>query len=288
VNEGPLLPDQHLLSRVLIKRFMSVDGRLRFYDLRTRRSVVKSYGPAGRGGAYTPHAPAEMEAIWGKLESRVPAALAAIDAGTVFDDESHVQTLKHLIALHFFRSSENRRLFDRTVATRLDGAVDLKRARLYQPKESAGPTKVPTHNELFSAFIDPETPTQIFEELFQGLQSDWFSRSAVDVRGTGLEIWDTDSDLVLPDVGALAFDESGNLSGKPFREVSTVVLPIGRRLLISLGPENARGPVGQAVVDTLTRSSFSAALRWVYSHPDADVGALAFGEESETSDLHPS
>lgn len=45
-----------------------------------------------------------VEALWGDVERRVPAALAAVHAGTPFTDPLHVAALRDLVVLHYIRS----------------------------------------------------------------------------------------------------------------------------------------------------------------------------------------
>ena len=45
-----------------------------------------------------------MERLWKETEDRLPDALAAMDAGTLFRDPGHVSVIKPAIALHFARS----------------------------------------------------------------------------------------------------------------------------------------------------------------------------------------
>ncbi|MFD5617056.1 hypothetical protein [Streptomyces yangpuensis] len=58
-------------------------------------------------------ASASLEQLWGKLETRIPDAAAAVDRGDVFQHEQHVQTLKDVIALHLVRSLNYRDVHER-------------------------------------------------------------------------------------------------------------------------------------------------------------------------------
>ena len=49
-------------------------------------------------------ASASIEALWKETEDRLPDALAAMDAGTLFTSPEHVAVIKSAIALHFTRS----------------------------------------------------------------------------------------------------------------------------------------------------------------------------------------
>ncbi len=61
-----------------------------------------------------------MEKLWQETENKLPAALAAMDTGTLFARTGYVATIKDTIALHFARSKATRvvhyRVWEQTVA----------------------------------------------------------------------------------------------------------------------------------------------------------------------------
>ena len=106
--------EQHLISKVLLKRFAASSGpeqglicpfRLEYPQARHR-----SLGPDGCAKAdnFVAWASASVERLWKETEDKLPDALAAMDAGTLFGKAEHVSVIKAAIALHFTRSKAAR------------------------------------------------------------------------------------------------------------------------------------------------------------------------------------
>jgi len=110
-----------------------------------------------------------------------------------------------------------------------------------------------------------------FEEIFQELETDWFDRADDHVAGQKLEIFDTKVGLVLTDRGTVPFNRAGRAADLPFRRASALVLPVGRNLVISLGPTDSRSSLDVAQTKQLNREQFSIAHAWAYSHPEDDL-----------------
>lgn len=277
------LIDQHLQSRLLIKRFTDAAGRLRYYDLRRHRASVRNYGKAGKGGAFTRYDPAAIERRWGQLESKVGAALLSVDDRSIFQKPHHVHALKHFIALHFFRKPSNRASWESTVRDRLGGSFDRlyagheeEMAALVAPYVEDDET-VPLRERLVRAFVEHATTAHEFEKLFHELQVDWFERAGLDVRRAGLELFDTRTGLLLSDGGTVPLGKDGRVTDAAFGSVAALVLPIGRFVAASLGPSDARVELADDRVRDLNRNSCETGTAWVYSHPDDYFHAFVGG-----------
>lgn len=256
--------DQHLLSRVLIKQFVDDHGQLRLYDLRQQRSVVRSYGRAGRGGTFTSHDPRTIEAIWASgAENFARQAFSAVRNGTIFEHPDLVQTLKRLIALHYFRTRRNRQTWDTAVQARTARAM----GRLVERFGSELPP-----DEMGLTF--EEQAAAGLEEQFQEFQAEWFQRAGTDLHTAGLEIFDTTGGLLLSDAGALLLDGTGKLFDGPFLDAATIALPIGRNLLAAIGPANARFALGAEATMSLNSRLMEASVLHAYSHPEDDLTSL--------------
>lgn len=266
--------DQHLQSRALIKRFLDTDNRLRFYDIRSGRSVVRSYGRAGRGGAFTPHNPIAIETLWGSVESNAPRAFAAVDEGTIFRNPDLVQTLKHLIALHFFRAARFRGEWESNVQERLRELYQRIRSRFgtqFLPYLSDAVGHEVTAENAFETFMFFARSRAEFESMFQELETSWFQRAGVDVGSKGLEIFDTTGGLAITDRGAVPFGEDGLPAELSFLGAAALVLPIGPHHLISLGAADQRTALTHEETSRVNAHQFALADRWAYSHPNNDL-----------------
>lgn len=93
VSVGPR--KQHVVSQVLLRRFMqSGTGKLRAFDIRSGHSKLCSPAALRYIGDYIRAEDAvEAERRWKAMEDRLPDALAAVDAGSLFELPTHVHTL---------------------------------------------------------------------------------------------------------------------------------------------------------------------------------------------------
>lgn len=69
--------------------------------------------------------------------------------------------------------------------------------------------------------------------------------------------------------------EGSTTYGMAFGEAHTLVLPIGPRHLLALGPENVMGTVPRALVDRINTVQVHAAERYVYMHPKSGLQEFA-------------
>ena len=102
--------EQHLISKVLLKRFAASSGPHQGLICPFRLEYpLARHQPIGPDGCakvddFVAWAPASAEKLWKETEDRMPDALAAMDAGTLFGNAGHVSVIKSAIALHFIRS----------------------------------------------------------------------------------------------------------------------------------------------------------------------------------------
>jgi hypothetical protein len=102
--------EQHLISRVLLKRFAGPSGphrglicpiRLEYPFARHR--LVGADGCA-KVDNFVAWASGSVERLWKETEDGLHDALAAVDVGTLLGNLRHVSVIKSAIALHFARS----------------------------------------------------------------------------------------------------------------------------------------------------------------------------------------
>lgn len=101
---------QHMTSKVVLKRFGEPagphQGLICPFRLEYPHARHRLVGPGGcaKANNFVAWASASVERLWKETEDRLPDALAAMDAGTLFGDPRHVSVIKSAIALHFARS----------------------------------------------------------------------------------------------------------------------------------------------------------------------------------------
>ncbi len=224
-----------------------------------------------------------IEALWGDVERRVPAALAAAHAGTPFTDPLHVAALRDLVVLHYVRSLHYRdvhtdafqRARTRLVAKAISQYPEqLRREALRETGlHLSGPASLGAFAERLiersSVMRDHESG-----KLFRTSIEDTFHQMRDLASTRRLEV-------ITPETGqfligdnpalTLSVERSRTMYGMAFGDAQTLILPIGPRHMLSLGPENVMLTVPQSFVDRLNAVQVHAADRYVYMHPESGL-----------------
>lgn len=112
---GPHITGQHVISKVVMKRFTAPSGRDKgqvCYISLDHPGQAYLRGPAGCGKVdeFLTFASGFLEKLWKKTEDQMHDALLAVDTGTILSSERHSATIKDTIALHFARSLATRQV----------------------------------------------------------------------------------------------------------------------------------------------------------------------------------
>jgi hypothetical protein len=115
LEAGPHITGQHVISKVVMKRFAAAEGRDKgqvCYISLDHPDQAYLHGPAGCGKVddFLTFASGFLERLWKKTEDQMHDALLAVDNGTVLSSERHSATIKDTIALHFARSLATRQV----------------------------------------------------------------------------------------------------------------------------------------------------------------------------------
>ncbi|WP_159039789.1 DUF4238 domain-containing protein [Streptomyces sp. TP-A0356] len=281
---------QHLVSQVLLKEFTMPEPKgssrqLLPFDLHNPGRVHKRM-PTSRCGWVENFVAVDspsIEALWGDVERRVPAALAAAHAGTPFTDPLHVAALRDLVVLHYVRSLHYRdvhtdafqRARTRLVAKAISQYPEqLRREALRETGlHLSGPASLGAFAERLiersSVMRDHESG-----KLFRTSIEDTFHQMRDLASTRRLEV-------ITPETGqfligdnpalTLSVERSRTMYGMAFGDAQTLILPIGPRHMLSLGPENVMLTVPQSFVDRLNAVQVHAADRYVYMHPESGL-----------------
>ncbi len=122
-------PDQHVVSKVILKQFTEPwgkKGELLLGSLNVRhpdRRIVRG-GPArfGKIPNYLRFASSSAEDLWGATETRLHEPLEAIKRDDSIADPSHEAVIRDTIALHFIRSIPTAALHQTTWRERREAA----------------------------------------------------------------------------------------------------------------------------------------------------------------------
>ncbi len=225
---------------------------------------------------------ASVEALWGDVERRVPAAIAAVHAGTPFANPRHVATLRDLIVLHFVRSLHYRDMhtasFERA-RTRLVAKVTRKypeRLRLEALRETGLHLSGPSLGAFAELLIERHSVMQDHEsgKFFRANIEDTFHKMRDLASTWRVEVTTPESgQFLIGDSPALTLsvEEGRTIYGMAFGDAQTLVLPIGPRHLLSLGRQEVTITVSQSFVDRLNAVQIHAAHRYVYMHPESGL-----------------
>ncbi|MFS8202618.1 DUF4238 domain-containing protein [Streptomyces sp. CWNU-52B] len=227
-----------------------------------------------------------VEALWGDVERRVPAALAAVHAGTPFTDPLHADVLRDLVVLHYVRSLHYRDVHTDSVErarTRLVVKVITQypeRLSLEALRETglylSGPAALSTFAERLierSAVMRDRESGKLFRTSIE----DTFHKMRDLASTRRLEVIKPETGQFL--IGdnptpTLSVKESRTIYGMAFSDAQTLELPIGPRHMLSLGPEDVMLTVPQPFVDRLNAVQVHAAHRYVYMHPKSSLEPL--------------
>lgn len=282
---------QHVISQVLLKRFATPFGsdglKLLPFNLDHPHRLHKMASPrkCGKVKHFARFASASLEQVWGKLETRIPDAAAAVDRGDVFQHEQHVQTLKDLIALHLVRSLNYRdvhqRIFTKIYTEQrtalLTNQSDLLRLAVLQRSglHLAGP------QGLIAAADDILRPhRQNFESGadFRVRIEDTFAEAKGMISGAGLEILvPAVGEFLLGDIPALVIQQSQTRTAfnVAIGDSTAIVLPFGpRHLLVGRTPRNGMGVATEEMVGFLNRLQIEAAHQRLYLRPNSGQDAF--------------
>lgn len=219
-----------------------------------------------------------VEALWGAVERRVPAAFAAVHAGTPFADPLHVAVLRDLVALHYIRSLHYRDMHTAAVErarTRLTTKVITQhpeQLRLEALRETglhlSGPASLGAFAERL---IERSTDSG---KLFRTNIEDTFHKMRDLASTRRLEVITPETgQFLIGDNPALTLCVKGNrtIYGMAFDDAQTLLLPISPRHMLSLGTEEVMLTVPQSFVDRLNALQVHAAHRYVYMHPESGL-----------------
>ncbi|MFF4104337.1 DUF4238 domain-containing protein [Streptomyces sp. NPDC001903] len=291
---------QHLVSRVLLKRFTAPGSRgagpqLYPFDLHHPHQAHKLKGPAGCGWApdFVPFASGSLEATWARTEQNLPRAFASLDSGRLFDEPEHHPVLRDLVALHWVRSYFYRDAFDRiytdfrSLSSRwlLTSGQDLIRAAALQ-EFGLHLTGTEGLQHMIDELLRPTD--ELFESgaLLRIRMEEMFHKVRERIATAGLEIHAPASgELLIGDTPAqtLRMDQDGRVYGTAIGDATTMVIPLGPKHLLTLGREHVQGVLSDEGRDVMNRLQIRAATRYVYYRPGSRLDrtirkALASGD----------
>ncbi|MDT0322238.1 DUF4238 domain-containing protein [Streptomyces millisiae] len=279
---------QHVVSRVLLQRFTapgkgSSGKQLEVFDLAHPERPPRLKGPRGCGWVenFASFASGSLEVLWGQTEQRAPAALAAVDERRPFDDPSHGDVLRDLVALHLVRSIRFQRVHHNALLRTLErlkrnlveengeilkqvvqrdyglhitgqGAMEFFADRVLERTERAY-----SAGQLFRVSLE-----SMFSKVRQAIAKDW-----------QLEVLTPqDGPFIIGDTPAVTLRIDKKVTfGMALGDAHSVLLPVGPRRMLALGPENVLGTLALHKVIMSNAAQVLAADRYVFAQPGSNM-----------------
>jgi hypothetical protein len=279
------------VSQVVLKEFTapgrgSSGRQLLAFDLRhpERRHKLRTTAACGRFENFVAFESVSAEQLWCDVEQRFPAALKAVHAGTPFAHPSHVEALRDMVVLHYVRSYRylevHVKAFEESRA-----ALRARLPWLYSEQLSRQAFRDTglhlTGPEALGIYADRAIASSTIAQdhdsgkLFRTSIESAFRKVQQMVSTWQVEILTPESgQFLIGDNPGVTVHQDGR-SGMAVGDATSMVLPIGPRHLVALGPRNVMGVIPAGVVEHLNSVQVRMAHRYVYMHPSSGLEAFA-------------
>jgi hypothetical protein len=281
--------DQHVVSRVLLRRFEEPDPRdgvNKVYAFDLEYSTSSRLRPVSGCGDpvfdFVPFASRSVEQKWGAIETVLPATLDAIDNGSFYADPVHADRIRDLIVLHFIRSIQS----------------DVIRWRTWEPMRAAfekiwrdDPNALENLSRMrpglyVAGAIGQEATLQaLYAQTVELMESGAYFRVMIEDRFDRMRTWvqaaeveiltPSQGEFLIGDIPALlmlpGYIGSGALDGVGVLPAESIVLPLGPRHLAKLGGAAQTTTIPPDMVDSLNEAQVGAAFARVYLRPGSGL-----------------
>jgi hypothetical protein len=283
--------EQHVISKVLLRRFAAPwgrDGALLICPFRLEHPHAR-HQPVGADGCakvddFVAWASASIEALWKETEDRLPDALAAMDAGTLFSRAEHGAVIKSAIVLHFVRSKATQgvhaRVWAQTVQQGRERWLSEHRELLadwfYREKGL-----YPAGDEALGMFADElmefsralACSGALWRERIESLYLQ--ARAMTDSACLEILTAPAVGEFLIGDVPALTVRADhagvGVLGGIALAEAQSVFLPLGPGHVAALGRADAVTCLTPEQVTEVNARQLAGAIVYVYLRPGSPL-----------------
>jgi hypothetical protein len=286
-----VVPKQHVISQVVLKRWTEpVPGKptaghqLMRHDLARGTTKAATSNQVGYVMDFVKVDSGTVEQVWQRVENRLPDAIAAAEDGSILHRPELQQVLREALALHFAR---NPHTLEAHVASWK--AVRSRQIQAIAATPLASEAFRRAHSGIVPAGPEAQllgaeaalvrlTEAEHSGALFRLIVEDRFDRVCDLLGQTPLEILtpiEPDDEFVIGDVPAITYDAKmdavGVREGVALMSGDTVMLPLGPRLLIALGPNPQLAALGRPAVERMNQLQVRAAQSYVCYRPGAAV-----------------
>jgi hypothetical protein len=278
--------EQHLISKVLLKRFAEPSGphrglicpfRLEYPQARHR--LVGADGCA-KVDNFVAWASGSVERLWKETEDRLPDAMTAMDTGTLSGNAGHTSVIKSAIALHFARSKATQAIHARVWAETVERGrrrwlTENRQLLAYWFYREKG--LYPAGDEALGIFADELMGLSLslagsgalWRERIESLY--FQARAMTDAAGLEILTPSGNGEFLIGDVPALTVRADragvGVLGGIALAEAQSVFLPLGPRHAAALGRIDGIIQLTSDQVAETNIRQLSGAIDYVYLRP---------------------
>lgn len=285
-------PDQHVVSKVILKQFAKPWGRkgellLASLDVRHPERRIVRGGPArfGKMPNYLCFASSSAEDLWGATETRLHEPLEAIKRDDCIAGPSHEEVIRHAIALHFIRSIPTAALHQTTWRERKEAARQRWRdnPRMLQwihVNVFGWWTDDPARLELaLDEFYRPVDELVASGAILRVSLEDRFQRVRAGFQAFDLKlIVSSDQEFLIGDVPVLAMREGhgglGIFDGVGLANADEIVLPLTPHHIAVLGQGTQSRQATADEVDRFNTLQARLAYRHVHFTPAAGLAGF--------------
>jgi hypothetical protein len=287
---SPLVHEQHLVSRVLLRQFCEPTPHgERLLSLSLQYGSARPRAPRGVGKRedFVKIDSQETEHVWGLTEGALPEALAAARTRRIFGNPKHVAVIKDAIALHFARSldvlevSEALQRRDLESARKAFLADPQRMDALFYLKHKIYPPASKNARETIADDLLATTKQLIDGGVFFRLRVvDMFHAARGMTASLGLQILSPQGgEFIIGDVPAIPIDVQrgalGLLGGVPFGNATMIVLPLGPKRLAALSRSaDSFDRVPLAFVEQVNKFQISNAKEYVFMRPGSGLASF--------------
>lgn len=297
--------NQHVVSKVLLNRFTvrrsgSKGSRLTRFDLDHPDWQQPEVSPkvCANSRDFVEHDSAKIEDLWQKTEQGMPKVFAAIEANVLVTDPQHLTLLRDFMALHLVRSYRFKAVHTNALSK---VSAELK-VKLLE-----------THPESLRRFALQATGEHLDDRRLDEYAARMIAESSVaqdHIAGRGfpnslermfalakerLQNWYPElirapmGDFIIGDSPAITLRWQGDIMD-PATDVRTnvaiddakgMILPLGPRHLLSMGPQLIAATVELAVVRRMNSWQISHARKHVFFKPNQYTAAFVRAEISD-------
>ena len=297
--------NQHVVSKVLLSRFTvrrsgSKGGRLTRFDLDHPGWRQPEVSPKVCANAtdFVEHDSAKIENLWQKTEQYMPEVFIAIEANIPVTDPQHLTLLRDFMALHLVRSYRFKAVHTHAlpkVAAELKVKLletyreDLRRLALQATGEHLDDRRLDEYaarmiaeSPVTQAHIAgrdfPNSLERIFALAKDRLQN-WYPELIRASMGHFI-IGDSPA-ITLCRQADLMNPATGVRTNVPIDDATAMILPLGPRHLLSMGPQSIAATAELAFVQRINSWQINHARKHVFFKPNRYTAALVRAESSD-------